>query len=90
MYSHHGGDIWLSGVSAGRDVPPDAREEPGGALYVHSPYAPLIVLPSMGAKADVFLHCLTTLVMGGSGLSRSGGNLRLKASRSGFSLGLRV
>ena len=37
--------------------------------------------PSMGSshcltqKADVFLQCLTTLVMGGNGLSRPGGNL---------------
>ena len=32
-------------------------------------------LPSAGVKADVFLQCLTTLVMGGKGLSRPGGNL---------------
>ena len=25
------------GVAGGRAVPPDVREEPGGALYVHSP-----------------------------------------------------
>ena len=24
-------------VAGGRAVPPDVREEPGGALYVHSP-----------------------------------------------------
>ena len=29
--------IWLNGVAGGRAVPPDVREEPGGALYVHSP-----------------------------------------------------
>ena len=29
----------------------------------------------MGVKADVYLQCLTTLVMGGNGLSRPGGNL---------------
>ena len=40
------------------------REEPGGALYVHSPQAPPIVLPSKGIKADVFLQRLTSLVMG--------------------------
>ena len=51
------------------------REEPGGAPYVHSPYTPPIVLPSTGVKADVYLQCLTTLVMGGNGLSRPGGNI---------------
>ena len=29
--------IWPTGVAGGRAVPPDVREEPGGALYVHSP-----------------------------------------------------
>ena len=29
--------IWPIGVAGGRAVPPDVREEPGGALYVHSP-----------------------------------------------------
>ena len=33
---------------------PDVREELGGALYVHSPQAPPIVLPSTGVKTDVF------------------------------------
>ena len=56
-------------------MPPDVREEPGGALYVHSPQAPPIVLPSTGVKADVYLQRLTNLVMGGNGLSRPGGNL---------------
>ena len=28
---------------------------------------------STGVKADVYLQCLTTLVMGGNGLSRPGG-----------------
>ena len=68
MYIAH---IWPTGVAGGRAV----REEPGGALYVHSPYAPSIVLPSTGVMADVYLQCLTTLVMGGNGLSRPGGNL---------------
>ena len=54
---------------------PLVREEPGGALYVHSPQASPIVLPSTGVKADVYLQCLTTLLMGGIGLSRPGGNL---------------
>ena len=31
-------------------------------------------LPCTGVKADVFLQCLTTLVLGGNGLSRPGGN----------------
>ena len=62
-------------VAGGRAVPPDVREEPGGALYVHFPYTPPIVLPSTGVKADVYPQCLTTLVMGGKGLSRPGGNL---------------
>ena len=39
------------------------------------PTRPPIVLPNTGVKADVFLQCLTTLVMGGNGLSRLGGNL---------------
>ena len=30
--------IWPTGVAGGRAVPPDVREEPGGALYVHSPF----------------------------------------------------
>ena len=67
--------IWPTKLAGGRAVPPDVREEPGGALYVHSPP---IVLPSTGVKADVYLQCLTTLVMGGNGLSRPGGNLGLK------------
>ena len=29
--------IWPTGVAGGRAVPPDVREEPGEALYVHSP-----------------------------------------------------
>ena len=36
---------------------------------------PPIVLPSTRVKADMFLQCLSTLVMGGNGLSRPGGNL---------------
>ena len=58
-------------MAGGKDV----REKPEGALYVHSP----IVLPSTGEKADVHLQCLTTLVMGGNGLSRSGGNLGFRS-----------
>ena len=48
------------------------------ALNVQSPEAPPIVLPSTGVKADVYLQCLTTVVMGGNGLSRPGGNLGLR------------
>ena len=33
-----------------------------------------LLSPSMGVKADVYLQCLTTLVMGGNGLSRPRGN----------------
>ena len=29
--------IWPTELAGGRAVPPDVREEPGGALYVHSP-----------------------------------------------------
>ena len=58
-------------------VLPGVGEEPGGALYVHSPKAPPIVLPSTGVKVDVFLQCLTTLVIGGNDLSRPDGNLGL-------------
>ena len=46
--------------------------------------APPIVLPNTGVKADVFLHCLTILVMGGNGLSRSGGNLGFRVWGLGF------
>ena len=35
--------IWVTGVAGGRAVPPDVREEPGGALDVHSPEAPPLV-----------------------------------------------
>ena len=28
---------WPTRMAQGRAVPPDVREEPGGALYVHSP-----------------------------------------------------
>ena len=58
--------IWLTGLAGGRAVPPDVREE-----------RPLSIcsLPSTGVQADVFLQCLTTLVMSGNGLSRPGGNL---------------
>ena len=40
----------------------------------------------MGVKADVFLQCVTTLAMGGKGLSRPGENLRLRSQ----GLGLRI
>ena len=81
MYIVH---IWLTGVAGGRAVPPDVREQPGGALDVHSPYTPPIVLPSTGVMADVYLQCLTILVMGGNGLSRPGGNFGI------LDLGVRV
>ena len=68
--------IWPTGVAGGRAVPPDVREEPGKALYVHSPGSSHC-LTQYGVKADVYLQCLTTLVMGGNGLSRPGGNLGL-------------
>ena len=28
--------VWPTGVAGGGAVPPDVREEPGGALFVHS------------------------------------------------------
>ena len=31
--------IWPTGVAGGRAVPPDVREEPGEAVYVHSQYS---------------------------------------------------
>ena len=46
-----------------------------GGRFATGAEAPPIVLPSTGVKADVYLQCLTTLVMGGNGLSRPGGNL---------------
>ena len=49
-----------------------SREEP---LYVHSPQAPAIVLPSSGVKGGAYLQSLTTLVTGGNGLSRPCVNL---------------
>ena len=48
-----------------RPAVPDVREEP---VFVHSPQ-----------EADVFLQCLTTLIMGGNGLSRPGGKLGFRA-----------
>ena len=47
----------------------------------------------MGVKADVFLRCLTTLVLGGNGLSRPGGNLGFRVQGLRFKikcLGLNV
>ena len=38
----------------------------------------------MGVKADLFLQCLTTLVLGGNGLSRPGGNFGFKVQGLGF------
>ena len=35
------------------------------------------LIPSTGVKADASLQCLTILLVGGNGLSRSSGNLRL-------------
>ena len=69
--------IWPTGVAGGRAVPPDVREEPGGALYVHSPWAPPTVLPSTGVKADVYLQCLTTLVRGGTRPKQAGWEFRV-------------
>ena len=64
-------------MAGGRAVPPDVREEPGGACAA--------------VKADVFLQCLTTLVLGGNGLSRPGGNLGFKVLGSRVQgLGFRV
>ena len=59
---------WPSGVAGGRVVPPDVREELGrGSIR------PL----SIGSSHCLtqYLQCLTTLVMGGNGLNRPGGNL---------------
>ena len=41
-YSHQGKSmhivyVWRTKLAGGRAVPPDVREEPGGALDVHSP-----------------------------------------------------
>ena len=35
------------------------------------------LIPCTGVKADASLQCLTILLVGGNGLSRSSGNLRL-------------
>ena len=45
---------------------------------------------SAGVKADVFVQCLTTLVMGGNGPSRPGGilGIRTVARFSLFAMGL--
>ena len=48
-------------------VPLDVWGTPRRALSVHSPEAPPIVLLSIGVKADVYLPCLSTLVLGGKG-----------------------
>ena len=72
-YSHQGENqctLFMSGplhyLEAGLCLPMCGRSPEG--LYP-------IVLPSPGVMADVYLQCLTTLVMGGNGLSRPGGNL---------------
>ena len=41
-------EIWPTEEAGGKVVPPHVREEFGGTLYVHSPQAPPIVLPSTG------------------------------------------
>ena len=57
-------------------MPPDVREEPGGGSIRPFSIASSHCLTQFGCgKADVYLQCLTTLVMGGNGLSRPGGNL---------------
>ena len=65
-------------MAGGKAVPPDVREEPGGSIR------PLSIDSSGGVEADVYLQCLTTLVMGGNGRSRPGGNLGFRG------LGFRV
>ena len=66
--------IWLTGVAGGRAVPPDVREEPGRALDVHSHRLLPLFDPVRAYRLTCFFS-LTTLVMGGNGLSRPGGNL---------------
>ena len=52
-------------------------------MYGRSPkelYTSTLLRLSTGVKADVFLQC-PTIVMGGNGLSRPGGNLGFRACR---------
>ena len=55
--------LYKFGLEAGLCLP--MYKEP---VYIHSPQ-----------KADVLLQCLTTPIMGGNGLSRSGGKLGFRA-----------
>ena len=48
--------LGLKQINGQPDLEPNVREEFGGALCVHSPKAPPIVLPSKGVQADVFHH----------------------------------
>ena len=70
--------IWPGWLEAGLCLPMYGKSPEG--LYTSPP----IVLPSTGVKADVYLQCLTTLVMGGNGLSRPGGNLGFRVQGSRF------
>ena len=84
-YSHQGGKSMyivyihiygfgpLGWLEAGLCLPMYGRSPEG--LYTSILYRLLPLSYPTGEKADVFLQCLTTLVMGGNGLSRLGGNL---------------
>ena len=76
----HGGAPPQAGPpGAYRAVPPDVR------VYTSTLQRRLpLLLPSTCVKADVFLHCLTTPVMGGNGLSRPGGAVKEPRSQALF------
>ena len=78
-YSHEGENqctLYVFGplgwLEAGLCLPMYGKSPEG--LYTSTLHG-LLPLSYPGVKADVYLQCLTTLVMGGNGLSRPGGNL---------------
>ena len=66
----------LQWLEAGLCLPMYGRSPEG--LYTSVLHSSSHCLTQEGVKADVFLQCLTTLVMGGNVLCRPGGNLGFK------------
>ena len=89
------GAAWVPGGLQGPPQPQAPLQGPPGPTYLEGPIRPLSIdsshCPSLyGVSADVYLQCLTTLVLGGNGLSRPGGNSRFRVWGLGFGVsGLR-
>ena len=64
-------------TARGQDPPPKTSGRRLKATDERSSEGAPIVLPLTVVKADVYLQSLTTLLMGGNGRSRPGGNLGL-------------